>query len=78
MRQHDSDSGDFFRIKLKGTCELQQRIFLCPSVPFAATVVGNLPNGTAEFLDGGEGICASAVLMGTGNAKTANCATLNS
>ena len=78
IREHDPVSGDCFRIELNGTHEVRQRNPLWLARDVTAMDVGNLPNGTTEFLDGAEGTCASAVLIGTRNKNTPNRATCNS
>ena len=47
------------------------------SVTFTATVSGTAPTGTVNFLDGVTSIagCAAAALTGSGNIRTATCAT---
>ena len=47
------------------------------SVTFTATVTGSAPTGTVNFADGGTSIagCAAVALAGSGNARTATCAT---
>ena len=47
------------------------------SVTFTATVSGIAPTGTVNFTDGGASIagCAAATLNGSGNVRTATCAT---
>jgi hypothetical protein len=47
------------------------------SVTFTATVTGTNPTGTVGFTSGGSTIsgCAAVVLTGSGNSKTAQCAT---
>jgi len=46
-------------------------------VTFTATVTGNAPTGTVNFLDGASSIagCSAQPLGGSGNARTATCAT---
>jgi len=47
------------------------------SVTFTATVTGSAPTGTVNFKDGATSIagCATVALLGSGNARTATCAT---
>jgi hypothetical protein len=47
------------------------------SVTFTATVTGTAPTGTVNFKDGATSIagCAAVALAGSGNARTATCAT---
>ncbi len=47
------------------------------SVTFTATVTGSAPTGTVNFKDGATSIagCAAVALAGSGNARTATCAT---
>jgi len=47
------------------------------SVTFTATVSGSSPTGTVNFLDGGASIsgCSAAAVGGSGNVRTATCAT---
>src|SRR5439155_4267672 len=47
------------------------------SVTFTATVSGSAPTGTVNFKDGAASItgCAAAALTGSGNIRTATCAT---
>src|SRR5439155_16448788 len=47
------------------------------NVTFTATATGTSPTGTVNFLDGGTSIsgCSAVALTGTGNSRTAACAT---
>jgi probable HAF family extracellular repeat protein len=47
------------------------------SITFTATVVGTAPAGSVNFTDGGTSIggCSAMTLTGSGNSKTAQCAT---
>ena len=48
------------------------------SVTFTATVAGNAPTGSVNFTDGGASIsgCSAVALSGSGNSRTATCATV--
>ncbi len=45
------------------------------NVTFTATVTGITPTGTVTFTDNGTNICAASPVSGSGNARTATCAT---